>query len=161
VTVEQVLAWADAHYQRTGRWPSATSGAVRDVAGETWAAINQALGQGRRGLPGDASLARLLGRFRGASPARSPAPWTAEEDELVWTLPPAEVARRTGHTLGAVYHRRHLLGVSPAWRWTPEEDELVRTLPAKEVARRTGHTLGAVYDRRQALGISPSRRVRD
>jgi hypothetical protein len=83
VTVEQILAWADAHYQRTGRWPSASSGAVGDAAGETWGAIDQALSQGRRGLPGGDSLARLLGRCRAASPARSPAPWTAEEDELV------------------------------------------------------------------------------
>src|SRR5262249_46304763 len=134
-------------------WPGAACGAVRDAPGETWAAIDQALGHGRRGLAGRDSLARLLGRCRGAGPARAPPPWTPAADELVWTLPPAEVARRTGPTLGAVYHRRHTVGVSPAWRWTPAEDELVRTLPAKEVARRTGHTLGAVYGRRQSLGV--------
>jgi hypothetical protein len=38
-------------------------------------------------------------------------PWSAEEDELVQTLPAAEVARRTGRSLGAVYARRNRLGV--------------------------------------------------
>jgi hypothetical protein len=36
-------------------------------------------------------------------------PWTAAEDQLVRTLPPAEAARRTGRTLLAVYARRHIL----------------------------------------------------
>jgi hypothetical protein len=38
-------------------------------------------------------------------------PWTDEEDALVYRLPPAEAARRTGRTLGAVYSRRSLLGL--------------------------------------------------
>jgi hypothetical protein len=38
--------------------------------------------------------------------------WTAEADQLVRTLPPAEVARRTGHTVPAVWTRRWELGVS-------------------------------------------------
>jgi hypothetical protein len=111
LTVEQILVWVDAHYQRTGRRPSAASGAVGDAPGETCAAIDQALSQGRRGLPGGDSLARLLGRCRGAASPRSWAPWTPAEDELARALPPAEVACRTRHTLGAVYHRRHLLGL--------------------------------------------------
>jgi hypothetical protein len=37
--------------------------------------------------------------------------WTRKEDELVRTLPPAKVARRTGRTLTSVYDRRSLLGV--------------------------------------------------
>jgi hypothetical protein len=37
--------------------------------------------------------------------------WTRKEDELVRTLAPAEVVRRTGRTLTAVYNRRSLLGV--------------------------------------------------
>jgi hypothetical protein len=46
--------------------------------------------------------------------ARGRPRWTAAEDELAYRLPPAETARRTGRTLGAVYSRRHLLG---AKRW--------------------------------------------
>ena len=38
-------------------------------------------------------------------------PWTAEEDELVRTLPAEEVARRTGRSLIAVYTRRNRLKV--------------------------------------------------
>jgi hypothetical protein len=37
--------------------------------------------------------------------------WTAEEDELVRTLPRGEAARRTGRTLAAVTDRRRLLGL--------------------------------------------------
>jgi hypothetical protein len=39
-------------------------------------------------------------------------PWTAAEDELVWTLPAEEVAQRTGRSLAAVYKRRFRLGVT-------------------------------------------------
>ena len=35
--------------------------------------------------------------------------WTAQEDDLVRTLPPQEVARRTGRSLRAVYNRRNSL----------------------------------------------------
>jgi hypothetical protein len=37
--------------------------------------------------------------------------WTPQEDDLLRTLPAAEVVRRTGRTLVAVYVRRSLLGV--------------------------------------------------
>ena len=38
-------------------------------------------------------------------------PWSAQQDDLVRRLPPAEAARRTGRTLSAVYSRRSLLGL--------------------------------------------------
>jgi hypothetical protein len=66
LTVVQILAWADAHKARVGRWPSAASGPVVGAAGETWAAVNTALAEGLRGLPGCDSLARLLRRERAA-----------------------------------------------------------------------------------------------
>lgn len=65
LTEEQILAWADAHHRRTGRWPRATSGPVQGAPGETWGAINKALHQGHRTLPGGSSLAELLVRRRG------------------------------------------------------------------------------------------------
>jgi hypothetical protein len=65
LTVEQVLAWADAHKAQTGRWPTADSGPVAFAPGETWHAIDGALAPGHRGLPGGDSLARLLARERG------------------------------------------------------------------------------------------------
>jgi hypothetical protein len=37
--------------------------------------------------------------------------WTAEEDELLKTLPAEEVAKRTGRSLSAIYARRRRLGM--------------------------------------------------
>ena len=61
---EQILAWADAHHGRTGRWPNTRSGSVAGAPGQTWNAVNTALYAGYRGLPGGDSLAKLLGRHR-------------------------------------------------------------------------------------------------
>ena len=108
LTVEQVLAWADAHYARTGRWPTAASGPVEGAPGEAWGRINAALYDGYRGHPGGDSLARLLNRHWGRGHGR--VSWTPAEDELVRALPPAEAAGRAGRTLPAVYQRRHQLG---------------------------------------------------
>jgi hypothetical protein len=111
---EQILAWADAHRRRTGRWPSAASGPVREVPGLTWLAVNGALYKGLRGLPGGDSLAQLLVRHGRRPGLWGMARWTAEEDRLVRTQSPEEVARQTGRPLRAVYQRRHRLGVSRA-----------------------------------------------
>lgn len=63
LTVEQILAWADAFHARNGVWPDPESGAIGN--GETWASVNHALRRGSRGLPGGTTLARLLGAERG------------------------------------------------------------------------------------------------
>jgi hypothetical protein len=60
LSIRQVLAWAQAHHRRTGRWPTRKSGTVHDAPGSTWGAINAALERGGRGLPGGSSLSRLL-----------------------------------------------------------------------------------------------------
>jgi hypothetical protein len=70
LTVEQILAWADAYRARTGGWPTADSSLVTGEEGDTWAAINTALAQGHRGLPGGDTLARLLRRERGKGERR-------------------------------------------------------------------------------------------
>jgi hypothetical protein len=57
---EQILAWADAHRRRTGEWPRVLSGPIAEAPGENWRAVNMALCEGKRGLPGGDSLARLL-----------------------------------------------------------------------------------------------------
>lgn len=62
LTEEKILRWADRHYQRTKKWPTARSGRVTKY--ESWAAINQALRRGYRGLRGGQSLARLLDKRR-------------------------------------------------------------------------------------------------
>ena len=61
LTVAQILDWADAFFRRHREWPHADSGPIDDAVGETWLAIDKALRQGRRGLPGNSSLAILLG----------------------------------------------------------------------------------------------------
>jgi len=65
LTLEQILTWADAHYERTGEWPGSASGPVDDAPDEKWGNINAALDQGLRGLPGGSSLAQLLAEKRG------------------------------------------------------------------------------------------------
>jgi hypothetical protein len=129
---------------------------VAGVPGQSWAATDEALRRGLRGLPGGDTLAGLLDRHRG--PRHRRGHWTPEDDALVRTLPPAEATRRTGRTIAAVYERRRGLGVAPAGRWTPAEDDLARTLPVEEAAERTGRTLRAVYRRRPVLA-RPVRRA--
>jgi hypothetical protein len=65
LTEEQIVAWADVHYERLGQWPRVKSGAIDDAPGEKWANVNAALEQGIRGLPGGSSLAKLLAEQRG------------------------------------------------------------------------------------------------
>ncbi|HZY83989.1 MAG TPA: hypothetical protein VFE78_04110 [Gemmataceae bacterium] len=57
---EQVLLWADRHYRRTGRWPTAYSGPVRGAAGENWRALASALWGGNCGLRGGETLRQFL-----------------------------------------------------------------------------------------------------
>jgi hypothetical protein len=64
--IAEILAWADAHHARTGKWPIKSSGRIQDAPRvETWAAIDASLVQGCRGLRPKGSLARLLEKHRG------------------------------------------------------------------------------------------------
>jgi hypothetical protein len=67
----------------TGSLPNVNSGPVTAAPGEDWAAIDDALRQGHRKLPGGSSLAQLLARKLGA---RNPAdlPDLTEELILAW-----------------------------------------------------------------------------
>jgi hypothetical protein len=60
LSVREILTWADAYHERTGRWPMYSSGPIPEAPGETWARIHAALQQGHRGFPGGSSLYRLL-----------------------------------------------------------------------------------------------------
>ncbi len=71
LTGKQIMDWAMAHYDRTGRWPTKTSGPVAEAPGETWGRIDAALRRGSRTLPGKSSLAQLLDAFRGDSEVRT------------------------------------------------------------------------------------------
>lgn len=68
-----ILAWADAHQRRTGKWPNVNSGSVVDAPGEKWKLIDYALRQGCRQLEGGSSLLQLLVKKRGVRhPLRLP-----------------------------------------------------------------------------------------
>jgi hypothetical protein len=83
LTIEQILAWADAHHQRTSEWPIRSSGSIEEAAGETWAVVNGALVDGHRELPGGSSLAQLLAEHRGVRNCRD-LPRLSPEQILAW-----------------------------------------------------------------------------
>jgi hypothetical protein len=98
LSVERILAWADRQRRWTGWWPASRSGPVAGAAGESWAAIDKALAEGRRGLPGGDSVARLLRRARGVADRRGRRPgaarWRQAERLRGRGLTVAEIARR-------------------------------------------------------------------
>jgi hypothetical protein len=74
--------------------------------------VRQAIGAAHRGRRlSEATRAKMreAHRRRGRRPPKAGPAWTPAEDELVRTLPPAEVAKRTGRSLVAVYDRRRTL----------------------------------------------------
>jgi hypothetical protein len=83
LNIERILAWADAHHARTGRWPRSQSGRVAGASGETWRGVDMALTRGLRGLPGGTTLVRLLAERRGAPAFQTSRPLTVER-MLAW-----------------------------------------------------------------------------
>jgi hypothetical protein len=82
LTIPMILAWADAHHEKHGRWPVETSGQV-DGTDETWNGLSQSLARGQRGLPGGSSLARLLAEHRNVRNPRDLPPFTFKKI-LAW-----------------------------------------------------------------------------
>jgi hypothetical protein len=64
LSLEKILAWADAHHEATGAWPTVKSGPVKGASGESWAEIDLSLRKGCRGLPGGQALGRMLAAHR-------------------------------------------------------------------------------------------------
>src|SRR5262245_30823631 len=91
-TVRQIVAWARAHHRRTGDWPGADSGAIPEVPGETWMAVDRALASGNRGCTGGSSLAQFLADELGVRNRMNLPPLMVEE-VLAWA---DEHRRRTG-----------------------------------------------------------------
>jgi hypothetical protein len=60
LAIGDVLAWAQAHRQRTGQWPNDHSGRIPETERETWRAVHCAMRRGGRGLPGGTSLSRIF-----------------------------------------------------------------------------------------------------
>jgi hypothetical protein len=79
LSVAQILAWAEEHHSRTGRWPQAYDGPISGVESVTWLAVQVALYLGYRGLPGNISLAKLLLERRGVRPWRRSRGLTVEQ----------------------------------------------------------------------------------
>jgi hypothetical protein len=67
LSVEQVLAWADAFRERTGEWPKQKHWreVIPGSGGETWGNVIQAVARGLRGFPGGGTLSDLLAEHRG------------------------------------------------------------------------------------------------
>ena len=93
LTRKVILAWADAHHQRTGDWPTRDSGPIPGTRSENWLAVNIALMQGHRGLPGGSSLAQLLEEERGVR-NQATVPALTLKQILAWA---DAHHRRTGH----------------------------------------------------------------
>jgi hypothetical protein len=77
------------------------------------------IGEARLGKPHSEEARQKMSeaaRRRGAWPPAAGEPWSSEEEEMLRTLPAAEVARCTGRTLAAVYSRRARMEV-PDGRW--------------------------------------------
>ncbi len=73
LTKKAILAWADAHFRRTGNWPAQKSGPIAEAPGQNWTMIDTALRCGLRGLRGKSSLAQLLDESgRKANPYNRP-----------------------------------------------------------------------------------------
>jgi len=83
LTVKRILAWADDHQRRTGRWPKVEAGRIHAAPGENWKRIDNALRWGLRGLPPGSSLANLLKRRRQVR-NRKDAPVLFVRDILAW-----------------------------------------------------------------------------
>lgn len=83
LTKKQILQWADQFHEQTGEWPKRESGAIPDIAGETWFSIDRALRNGGRGLAGGTSLAQLLDKKRGV-PNQKDRPALTVEIVLGW-----------------------------------------------------------------------------
>lgn len=120
LTEETILAWADDHHARTGEWPTKKSGSIAAAPGETWKAVNTALCNGRRGLPGGSSLARLLAEHRGVR-NRKALPALSTGQILAWA---------------DAYHARH--GRWPQARSGPIEDAPGETWSAVDSALEQG-----------------------
>ena len=71
LTVERILAWADAYHADQGQWPGAQHKPVAG-RGRNLRRIDKALKVGSRGLPGGTSLTHLLVEYRGPEASLRP-----------------------------------------------------------------------------------------
>ena len=79
LSIDGVLAWMDDHYTLTGTWPTKESGVVAADPSEQWAAVDAALRNGLRSLPGGTSLIRMAIDFRGREDVKAVPPLSIEQ----------------------------------------------------------------------------------
>jgi pyrroloquinoline quinone (PQQ) biosynthesis protein C len=141
LTAGQILRWADAHKRKAGQWPRVQSGALADVHGETWLAIDLALREGLRGLPGGDSLPRLLARKRGARNKAASPPlnealilrWADDHHQRFGKWPKqtsGPVLAAPGETWGAIQR-----SLSTGQRGLPGGDSLARLFERRRNVR--------------------------
>jgi hypothetical protein len=78
-----ILEWADAYFQRAGKWPNYESLRNPAFPGVSWQSVENSLRLGLRGLPGRSSLAKVLAEHRGVRNVQDLPPLT-EEQVLLW-----------------------------------------------------------------------------
>jgi hypothetical protein len=112
-TERQIVAWTVTHHERHGTWPTHRSGPIIEAPGETWHAVDAALRNGVRGLPGGYSLFQLLAEHHDVRLHRR-IPAITTEQILSWATkyfarhkkPPTQtsgpIAGTSGITWGAV-----------------------------------------------------------
>jgi len=83
-SVKQILAWADAHYRRTGKWPTQRSGRISEPPHFAWSTINGALRDGHCGVRPGSSLPILLRDKRGAPCREAPRFEITQSQILTW-----------------------------------------------------------------------------
>jgi hypothetical protein len=99
----KALAVTNRNNEGTQLLVRAATAKAREVAGEV--GVTPAERQRR------SRLARALPLWEYSPDVTSGQPWTAEASALLGTMPDAEVARRTGHTVNAVRIRRRQEGI--------------------------------------------------
>jgi hypothetical protein len=96
LSVNDILAWADAWCARTGDWPKQDSGAIPGTGGFTWSDVDGKLRRGRCRLPGVSTLADFLAEYRGVRNLGN-LPDLSLDQILAWAL---EHHSRTGRWPG-------------------------------------------------------------
>jgi hypothetical protein len=89
----EILAWADAYYERTGEVPGRFSGPIPESDGENWMSVATAMYAGKRGMERGVSLAQFL-EGRGPRVNRElPKPKLITDQIVLWAK---AHCRRTG-----------------------------------------------------------------
>ena len=161
LTIELILAWADAHHAATGRWPRIDSGPVRDHPELNWMQVNRALSEGRRGLPGGTSLADLLQEHRGVRNKQN-LPRLDVEQILAWADAHREATGEYPHSHSgpvrgvpgetwAIIHSALFKGL----RGLPGGSSLAQLLAEPRVPRPADRRAHPVLGRRPSRGHRP------